>query len=257
MSSRSAVSIAGMPRNWSFWAKRLKLAFERQCQPVADRKQRQRDAGILMQFVIEAAQRLCGGVPRLGVRDRARPQRVVHRDQPAAAQQRKRALVIVLVVLLVGIDEDEIERPLELRQRLERRREPQLDLVLDARLLPEAARERGPLGVDVAAQYAAIRGQRERDREGAVAGERADLQAASGADRLHEKRHELSLVGADLHSGMGIRRRGFAQLAQHSGFAHRVLDDVARQLFWKERMPARHQTRNSLYAGLRVSSAYG
>src|SRR3979411_1968895 len=56
-----------------------------------------------------------------------------------------------------------------------------------------------PVGEGAGAGGAVV-GQGERDRQRAVAGEDADLDRAARADQLHEQRHELALLGRDLHA---------------------------------------------------------
>jgi hypothetical protein len=79
--------------------------------------------------------------------------------------------------------------------------------VRDTRALPEAARDVGPFLAHVAGHDAAVVGQRERHRERAVAGEDPDLDAAPRTRELRQQRHELALVGADLHPGVLLLRR--------------------------------------------------
>ena len=69
-------------------------------------------------------------------------QRVVGDDQAAVGELRKHRLVVVDVAGLVRVDEDEVERAVELRDRLDARTEPVLDAIDQARLLGVALRDR-------------------------------------------------------------------------------------------------------------------
>ena len=123
-------------------------------QTVRDRQHDDLDAPIGGQEVVErlnGARALVGG---RGVEHLPHPQHIVEKDEPVGPQTLEDLFVVVPVVGLVGVDEGHVElrarrqRP----QRLQRRAEPQLDLVRHAGLLPVAARDRRPLLVDVAAQ---------------------------------------------------------------------------------------------------------
>ena len=81
---------------------------------------------------------------------------------------------------------------------------------------------------DVATDEAAVARQGAGDSQRAVAGERADLEAAPGARSAHEQREKRGLVGADLHAGLRQLRGLFAQPARRGALArvrvHIVLD---------------------------------
>src|SRR5439155_23040476 len=76
---------------------------------------------------------------RVVLRDAARPEDIVGDDQAVVGEERQRGLVVVDVALLVGVDEDEVERALERPHRLEAGPEPVVDPVGEAGLLRVAA----------------------------------------------------------------------------------------------------------------------
>ena len=80
--------------------------------------------------VVELAQRrrLLGAVV-VALEHAAAPERVVEDHQAALGEQRQAGLEVRAVVRLVGVDEDEVERAVELRDRLQRRTAADLDAV--------------------------------------------------------------------------------------------------------------------------------
>jgi hypothetical protein len=72
------------------------------------------------------------------------------------------------------------------------------------RFLPVTPRHRGPFLIDIAGDELAVRRQSQGDREGTVAGKDPKLKALFGLHKPHQKRHELSLLGCDLHVRQGV-----------------------------------------------------
>ena len=89
----------------------------------------------------------------------------------------------------------------------------------DAGLVPERTADAGVFVAHVAGDQLPVLGQRGGDGQRAVAGEGADFQGAPGADQPHQERHDLSLVGADLHHRAGMADGGGAQFPLRFGFA--------------------------------------
>ena len=154
----------------------------------------------------------------IGVRDLAGPEGVVDDHQPTVGEQRHRRVVVVDVVRLVRVDEDEVERPVEPGDRLERGAEPVVDAIVDSGLFRVAARDRRRLLVHVTRDDPAAGGKRERHRDGRVAGEGPELEHAAGAQAADERAEETALEPADHHLRRGrllVRLRGetFEELA--------------------------------------------
>src|SRR5438105_3683116 len=103
--------------------------------------------------------------PVLAVRVEAE-ERVVGGDQAVRRELREDRLVVVDVASLVGVDEGEVERPLQRGQGLDAGTDPEVDPVRHAGLLGVPARDGGRLLVDVAGDEAPIRwqGAGHRDR---------------------------------------------------------------------------------------------
>ena len=180
-------------------------ALSRQHHAVADGQQAGIDTAVVADLGVEGAKRIGILVVHVRIGDLARPERVVERDRPAAADELQAGLVIRIVVRLVGVDEGEVEGfgsalLQQRRERLGRGREAKLDALGDAGLLPVAAGDAGPFVADVAADELAVGRQRGRDRQRAVAGEGADLDRPARADELRQQREQRALVGADLHA---------------------------------------------------------
>ena len=133
------------------------------------------------------------------------------------------------IVRLVGVDEREVE-PLPRRQgpqRLDRGRDAQLDLVVDAGALPVLPGDGGPLLVDVAAQERAVVRQATGDADRRVPGERPDLDRVPGADEARQQCHERPLLGSDLHHRDAAERLGLGdEVPLHVVERRRVGDEV-------------------------------
>ncbi len=175
----------------------------------------------------------------------AAPQGVVDRDQPARAQQLQAALVVGVVAGLVGIDEGEVVLPGGAGreagvERRERRRQLQVDLVRDAGLLPVWPADPRVGFADVAGEQLAVVGQRQRHRERAVAGEDADLERATSSHQPHQQRHELALLGRDLHAAVRLLARGGAQGGLRGVLAQRVIQQVVVERVVQVQGAARH-----------------
>ena len=84
--------------------------------PVANGEQHALDALVVAHAVVEPPDRLRRLVAIVRVGDAPRPERVVGDDQPVVGELRQHRLVVVDVVRLVGVDEDEVERAVELRR---------------------------------------------------------------------------------------------------------------------------------------------
>ena len=152
------------------------------------------------------------------VDDTARPERVVHDDQPAVGEQRQGRLVVVDVVRLVGVDEDEVEGAVQLRDRLQARAEPVLDAISDACLLCVAPCDRSRLLVDVAADDPAAERECKGHRDRRVTGEGPQLEHALRTQATDEHSEEAALETADHHLRRGrllagLRRQTVEQLA--------------------------------------------
>ena len=182
--------------------------------------------------------------PRSAVVPDAIGQHVVERHQPARPEQRERGLVVGAVGFLVGVDEGEVEGAGRLldqrRQGLLCRRQAQTDARGDARLLPIAPCDPGPLLADVAGHQLAALRQRRGDAERAVAGEGADLERAPGADQPHQEGQERALIGRDLHAGRRQPRGLGAQAPLQVRLPHEGLVDVAGQFLGAQQGLQRH-----------------
>ena len=108
--------------------------------------------------------------------------------RPPGRSSSQAALVVGVVAGLVGVDEGEVVAARPRPRRAARRacrapgRARRSILCADAGLLPERPADARVLVADVAGEHAAVGGQRQRDRERAVAGEDADLDRAPRAD---------------------------------------------------------------------------
>jgi hypothetical protein len=159
--------------------------------------------------------------------DASRPQDVVRDDGPALGQLRQDGFVVVDVVLLVGVDEDEVERALERFERLERGPDAVIDPIGDAGFLGIAAGDRGRLLIDVEADNPAALGQVERHRDRGVAGEGADLEDSLGPREPDEPAEELPLERPDHHLGPVADRAGLLlEAAEEVCIGGRVLERV-------------------------------
>src|SRR5436190_19162777 len=116
---------------------------------------------------------------------RAAVEDVVDDRDAARAQELDHRLPVLRVRRLVGVDEGEVEGrgTAKVGERLERRRVAQVDPPGHARLLPVAAGERRLLLAHVAGDERAAGAESVRDADRGVAGERAELERAPGADR--------------------------------------------------------------------------
>jgi hypothetical protein len=164
---------------------------------------------------------------------------------PPVAQQHQAALVVRVVARLVRIDEGEVVAARLARgdarvERRERGPELQVDLAGDARGVPERPADAGVVVADVAGEEPAVLGQREGDRERAVAGEDADLDRPPRADDLDEQGEELRLLGADLHARRGMRAGRLADADLRPRLARRVGDEVGAKLVVEGGVAIRH-----------------
>ena len=137
----------------------------------------------------------------------------------------QRPLEVVGRVHLVGVDEHEVERlgllGGELRQRVERLADAQVDELGQARAGDVRGGELGVARVGLERDQATIRRQRARQPDRAVAAERADLEDRARADRAREQVQELALAGRDgdrrqAGGGVGRERRVEVAVARRS-----------------------------------------
>src|SRR4051794_14998424 len=113
---------------------------------------------VVQHVLVEAPDRL-GSVVRVGrVDDAAAPERVVGGDQAVRGEPLERGLVVVDVARFVGVDEDEVERPVELLRGVERRPDLDLDLVAVRAAIHEGAGERGALRIELERRDAPVLG---------------------------------------------------------------------------------------------------
>ena len=149
---------------------------------------------------------------------------------PHVGQKR---LVIEVVALLVGVDENEIERLLrtEAGQQFARVAEPQFDPVLHAGPDPVTPGDARPLEFLVEADQFAAGKQPARDADRAAAGERADFHCPFRADERDQQGHQAALIGADRHV------RDFAEVLRL--LAQRLEDRIVRVRALRQRCSRR------------------
>ena len=104
---------------------------------------------------------------------------------------------VVRVVRLVGVDEDEVERPRALgaqrRQRFQRRPDAQVDQLGQPCPFEVGARHLGVMRVEFQRHDLAARRQRARQPDRRIAAERADLEDRSGAVHPDQQVEQLAL----------------------------------------------------------------
>ena len=163
-----------------------------------------------------------GGIGHLAV-----PHHVVHDDEAAAPRESERPFEVLGRALLVGVDEDQIERlgllGRQRRQQIERLADPHLHDVVEVRARQVRARHLGVLGLELERHEASAQRQRASEPDRAVAAERPDLEDAARALRAREEMEQLALVGRDLDLG----KTGVAAPGQ--GF-------LERRILWHEHL---------------------
>jgi hypothetical protein len=140
-----------------------------------------------------------------------------------------------VTVRLVCVDERHVEAVLlalgqQGVERIERRREPEIDLLRDAGGCPVPAADIRPLPRHVKRDDAPVRRHGERCDQAGVAGEDADLEIASDAEQLDQHTEESALLGADLHHRHRQRRGLPAQRGKQRMLANPVRKHVVPQL---------------------------
>ena len=181
-----------------------------------DRKKHEVDAVVRRDFAVESAQGY-GVRVRFGwVCDTPAPQHVVEDNQPTWAYEPERAFVIGIVAGLVGVDECKIEPVvsnvvLKPDQRVDGRPNPEIDSSGDVRAAPMLPRDGRPFLADIACHKVAVRGQRNRHSERAIAGESADLEASPRPGQASQQRKQMALLRRNLHARV---RHGLRPLTQ-------------------------------------------
>ena len=170
------------------------------------------------------------GIPAVGVGDRAAPDDIVNDDRGSWPRQAQRPAQIFGVVGLVGVDEDEIERAesfgLDLRQGVERRAGPDVDLAGEARAGDVFARDRRVPFVRLQAHQPAALGQRARQPDGGIAAERADFQGVARPRHAGEQMEELALRRGQIDRWQAGRRVGGQRFLQRRVGPDERLDNI-------------------------------
>src|SRR5438552_13988189 len=135
-------------------------------------------------------------------------ERVVGGDQAVRRELREDCLVIVDVASLVGVDEGEVERPLQRGQGFDAGTDPEVDPVRHAGLLGVPARDGGRVLVDVAGDEAPIRWHGAGHRDRRPAGEGSHLEHALRLRHRDEEGEERALDRADHHLRVLLGRPG-------------------------------------------------
>ena len=130
-------------------------------------------------------------------------QRVVDHDEAVARQLGQDRLVVGVVGHLVGVDEDQVEGPLELLERAQGRALDHADVALLAGGGDVAPRRRGVVGVDLERDDRPALGQPRRHGDGRVAGEGADLEHPGGLGGEDQQLEEAALLAPHHHSPGG------------------------------------------------------
>src|SRR3954452_8289174 len=172
---------------------------------VADREHHVHDAIVGLHVVVEARD-LAGGVGHLRLAelgDLSAVERVVGDDQPAGRELGQHGLVVVDVARLVGVDEDEVQRPVEGGDRVERRALADLDAIGVRPRLDALARELHVQRQELARDDAAIGRQRGGHRLRGVAGVGADLEDELGLREEDERLEEAALHSPGEHDRAG------------------------------------------------------
>jgi len=206
-------------------------------QTVPDRQHHHLHPAVGQDFLVELLDGPGVGI-RAGLEDPAMQEGVVHQDHPARPDPRHQFPPVAEVAALVGVDEGQVDPPARRQraQRVQRRAEPELDTVRQARLLPVGARQRRPLLVDVAAQQRPAVGQAAGQAQCGVAGEGADLDHLAGAHEAGQHRHERALLRADLEdhpvreAGGGLRDQVAQQRVRRAGVGDQILVQVRAQV---------------------------
>ena len=152
---------------------------------------------------------------------------VVHHDDGTRRTQLHRPLDVGDVVLLVGVDEDQVERFAAVgqgRQRVQRGADDHLDLVRDACALEVLPRHLRVLGCEFERDDLAAGPDAASQIDGAVAGKRADLKDPAGVRHHRQQRQQLAVLRRHLDGG---HPRGDACLPRGAqrvvlGVQHRV-----------------------------------
>ena len=171
----------------------------------------------------------CGSLLR--GEDAAALQRVVDDDQAVPGQLRQHRLEVGVVGDLVGVDEDEVERPLQLFQGAQRRALDHADVALEPGGGDVAPRHLGVVRVDLERDDGAVLAEAGRHGDGRVAGEGADLEDAGRLGGEHQQLEETALLaphhhppGGEVLPGGGVHRRQVA--GRRRRVRVRVLQDL-------------------------------
>ena len=131
--------------------------------------------------------------------DAAALQRVVDDDQAVRGQLGQHRLVVGVVGDLVGVNEDQVERPLQLLQGAQRRPLDHADVALEPGLGNVAPGHLGVVRVDLERNDGPVLAQPRRHGDGRVAGEGADLEDAGRLGGEDEQLEETALLAPDHH----------------------------------------------------------
>jgi hypothetical protein len=141
-------------------------------------------------------------------------------DQRSRARELERELEIRRVARLVGVDEDQVERPGTIgdqrAQRLECGLCSHLDDTADLRPLEVGPRDFGVVRVRLDRDHPPVRGNRPRQPDRAVAGQRAQLEHGPCADRPCEQVQQLPLERRDF-----VRRQPRVERGRERGVGRR------------------------------------
>ncbi len=126
-------------------------------------------------------------------------QRVVDRDDPVRRQLGQNRLEVGVVGHLVGVNEDEVVRALQLVEGAQRRPFDHADPALVPGRGDVAPGDRGVVGVHLQGDDGSPRRESRRHGDGRIAGEGADLEDPGGLGGVDQQLEEAAFLAADHH----------------------------------------------------------